>query len=722
MSKSNQIECHRQDRQTAEIVATITAFVFAAIFATLRLGLPSGISPLPTLGLSLLLIHLPALMELVPNSYSKWYLSREILLLLTISALVFIGIHTPERESSIKNIVPIFGYILFLIQCLRWLKGKHISLFPLFAILTLAAWAAAVTWGGNYSSPVFFEKLALGLAGRDTLLYSAIGNMFQIHGIPSTGLDGVPYFPYHFGSVIIISSLGKLLGISTLDFYNVGYPIVFVPALFYSLLLIVSTLRRTFFTEESPAPLMGNRWFWITLILIPLCVLSNYSSILNLFASESYNFSLSLSFILGSIMLMCSLEPKTRSSKIVFLIIFPLLATVLGLIKVSGLYIFIAAALPFFLTKKSWPFRIGFILTCILALGVLKIASSPETRVAGLFPLHDALAWERPAEYFLLPFWLSWAYIFTRLFTSNVKHLVDVKTAILQDRLPDLLVVISVCIFGALPGLLFSISSSSYFIYPQFMLAFALLLAYVPTLDLGTKTAHAFPINRNTTVTTLLGILLSLFVITQTASNAFKPFERVVMQNLATRILLKDSVKTGQIEIERIPTQLIELRRILAHHPLKNTLKQALTGTPGKAEELFEALSITNDDINSTNRGRAVSTLREIHESSEAEKKRTLLHIPKAFSSFWEIAPPCMIAPLAGPAITGFAMIDALPTEDCTQINFNYGYFNYDMIAQDRGLDKQAADLCSKAKTLGFEEVLTLTEIGEEITTTKLCN
>ena len=51
----------------------------------------------------------------------------------------------------------------------------------------------------------------------------------------STGLDGLPFAPYHFGSHWLFAGISNLLHVRVIDFYNRGYAVVFVPFGVFSL-------------------------------------------------------------------------------------------------------------------------------------------------------------------------------------------------------------------------------------------------------------------------------------------------------------------------------------------------------------------------------------------------------------------------------------------------------------------------------------------------------
>src|SRR5437868_5082492 len=99
----------------------------------------------------------------------------------------------------------------------------------LITVLLFGFFSAAYLWGTVDRDPLFKEQLIMGLTPLDTLFHSALSRMLQVHGVSSTGLDGLPYLSYHFGSHWLFAGWANLLGITTLEFYECGFPIVFAP-------------------------------------------------------------------------------------------------------------------------------------------------------------------------------------------------------------------------------------------------------------------------------------------------------------------------------------------------------------------------------------------------------------------------------------------------------------------------------------------------------------
>jgi hypothetical protein len=53
--------------------------------------------------------------------------------------------------------------------------------------------------------------------------------MISTLGYSSNGLDGAPYLHYHWGSHALFAGLSRWLNLSTISFYNIAYPVIFIP-------------------------------------------------------------------------------------------------------------------------------------------------------------------------------------------------------------------------------------------------------------------------------------------------------------------------------------------------------------------------------------------------------------------------------------------------------------------------------------------------------------
>ena len=86
-----------------------------------------------------------------------------------------------------------------------------------------------VVWGSGVLTPHVGANLAGGSGHVDTLMHLAGTRMLATYGVFTTGLDGIPYFPYHWGSHAILHGLVKATGVPIWAGYSLLFPVVWVP-------------------------------------------------------------------------------------------------------------------------------------------------------------------------------------------------------------------------------------------------------------------------------------------------------------------------------------------------------------------------------------------------------------------------------------------------------------------------------------------------------------
>ena len=161
--------------------------------------------------------------------------------LLTLVALVLTALAGVGGSGQFTRVVTSFvclvgavGFVLAIAATFRSRGLRHGLLLVIFAAV-FALYAAGAALGEGLQNPLFVEDLCFGRAPIDTLFHASISNMLRTYGVASTGLDGLPYIPYHFGSHWLFAQLTNLLHVRVIDFYNRGYAVVFVPLGVFSL-------------------------------------------------------------------------------------------------------------------------------------------------------------------------------------------------------------------------------------------------------------------------------------------------------------------------------------------------------------------------------------------------------------------------------------------------------------------------------------------------------
>jgi len=121
--------------------------------------------------------------------------------------------------------------------------------------------------------------------------------------------------------------------------------------------------------------------------------------------------------------------------------------------------------------------------------------------------------------------------------------------------------------------------------------------------------------------------------------------------------------------------------------------------------------SILERGLQSSPRFAIVSALRKLSALPRSEKRSTALFIPQTDTAFWHFFPEperCNVAPLAGPAISGLALVDGMPPLDCKFTDqYAFGLYSPRTVPQT---DADLADdrICARAAAKGFARLIVL--------------
>src|SRR5688500_1297291 len=234
-----------------------------------------------------------------PTSYSFLWIAS----LLVTAVLGWVGTIVGLNPFYLLAVIGIGGFVLVARHFIRSRSTRE-SLLLLLGALIFAQWIAGVVWGRIYNNPLFHENLvATGVVHHDSLFLVALGNMLRTYGVASTGLDGLPYIPYHWGTPWLFAQWSSLLDSSLLDFYQLAYPVTIIPLFFGGAIALASEIafsRR----EAHRSRLRQSWWFWGlflagTIGVIPIQAmdaLGVYTSALVI--SESYAVAVSVGLLM----------------------------------------------------------------------------------------------------------------------------------------------------------------------------------------------------------------------------------------------------------------------------------------------------------------------------------------------------------------------------------------------------------------------------------------
>lgn len=203
-----------------------------------RLGVPNTIeipiiNYISTLSLAFVLLFGPSVFR---DKHA--YLCEYSYIVMLITILLGIGILGGAIVDGLQyGIIALAFIIAFLkretIHILR-IDKKMLSagMIVLLLMLLLGMGSFALT-------PLYDIQAAQHRGYMDTLFHISISNMIVNYGVASTGLDGLPFIPYHFGTHFLFGILKRFTGNDIFFFYHISYAVVFIPLFFKYIVLFV---------------------------------------------------------------------------------------------------------------------------------------------------------------------------------------------------------------------------------------------------------------------------------------------------------------------------------------------------------------------------------------------------------------------------------------------------------------------------------------------------
>lgn len=664
--------------------ASLLAVVMAVFFFGARRGLPEPFADTTFIVLGCtLLLHIAAALtgSWREGRAARWYLSPACVVIVTLSGMVCAGI-VGGGSSFPPLLTAMAGCLFFIMMCVRTLAHTHRSgaiagnavflcLFCCFALWAVSAvWGISTVFGAfslGYFSPLFAESLFFGQVHLDTLFHCSISSMIQTYGIPSTGLDGLPFLNYHFGSHWMFAHLARFFCIDTVTFYQLAYPVMFVPLYFYSMLLFAQQVRRLVWPAGQ-----GRR-----LLTVPVFVLffasgasflpKPVATVVGLGAgltSQSCILSLTLVFFLFCVCLdfwrgYCEVRVLRRADIVLLLIVVPAAVAGIGLLKLSSMVltaaVLIYALLRLRLYRQRW-FAICGLLVIVVAAGIVHLTTPRYGKELSFEFLHYLRHFVAPQWRFaylvLHHVWVLLAVCLTigivRIYTPRA-----LAAAVRSGRTLGCEILIVASIVGLLPGAVLEIpgGSAAYFSDFQQRIAVPVVLA-----------------------------LASGLVVTRRAVRA------------GFFLVLATMVCVGLLNVQD------QFRGFLAHTVARK--KDILAAPPG---------TFAIADI-----------LRGLGELPPEVKRKTALFISQETTAYWGLEKTigCQAVPFVAPALSGLTMIDGLPSADCGVANDvvlqqnGYGCYELRTRPQTRS-DRTAQAVCARALGKGFSEVVRIDRAGE---------
>lgn len=715
---------------TIVVAAGIVSIGMAAIYWALRIGFENPLldSARPV-ALALFILTFPlvtgsGMRRLHGNEQGTaplWWGSYPFLSLLGLALTGILGRLVPIVGFSPLPLLAVVGVIVFLVVFVRWITRSPLwgSLLLVAGSVAFSVWAAGVVWGTIYKNPLFYENYVLnGLIHHDVLPLAAIGNMLNTYHVATTGIDGLTYVPYHWGTPWLFAQFSNLTGDKLFDFYQLGFAVTMIPFFFGGILAFAVAMRNRRKTRDAGQDLRGDFRFWFVFLaacvgIIPLAGLEGMAVWTMLLISESYVVAVPCALLLLATVVIFYDGASQRAAadagrgraiadSLFVLIAVPFGIVALGYLKISLMVLGVVLAMYALFRLRLYR-RSLYVAAAVLLLGLSYYAygqvSLPAHR-EGFSPFDFLWSYVRPAWW---PFWpivhllWSWIYVAVRLRSEGVGTVADLKEAVAERRLLDVEAVVLVSLVGVAPGLVMHIDGGSafYFSDVQRWLALGLMLSRLPTLLPGIFGEAAPKRLRRST-----GFLSRL--------------DNVSMRKITIAFLLLPVV--GSMLANSVAWPIAMLRANAAtRHALYPA--EARAGIPLGLHglvRLHDAPTL-NEGLSRSPNFAVAEALRGLSKLPVSVRSHSALFIPQNQTAFWEsLKRPgaCTFHSLLATALSATAMIDGTPPYGC-KVSRYYGFGQFAPRTRPQTIaDTQPDQLCRRAAAAGLDRVIVLTFDG----------
>ncbi|MEP6508195.1 MAG: hypothetical protein ABJC63_08210, partial [Gemmatimonadales bacterium] len=556
--------------------------------------------------------------------------------------------------------------------------------------------------------------IATGKVHHDTLNLAATGNMLRTYHVASTGIDGLNYVPYHWGSAWLFAQWANLIGIDVLKFYQLSFPVIVIPFFFGGVVALAIFLRNRRRDEGSqPTRLSGSFWGVFIAIAVGIAPIVGLDAMgvwtSNVMISESYTIAVPAALLFAAVVMSWAdgLNPNATSlaeSKLgvidllFLLVVIPGGIVLLGYLKISLMALAFAAVVYLGWRLKLYrriQFLAAMLITAVVFYLTYKRVSLPAHH-EGFVPL-DYLSNFVPLPWW--PFFLfvhlawTWTYAVYRLRRENIHDLGELGTALKERRIVDVELIVALALVGVVPGLIIHIDGGSafYFSDVQRWLAGAMLLSWIAfagTRLWPTRSPDARPGIGGWPTRRLLIALLFVAAACSIVLNALHWPLIMLRQNVAIR------------------EQLYEI----ADHPVT-------TGRIRNFVNLRDPAILAVGLRNSPNYSMATA-LAQLQSTPASIRRQEALFIPQSDNHYWtSLARPveCSFQSFVGPALAGIAMVDGMPAVGC-KLSKYYGVGSFaPRTAMEQAEETSDSALCARAKTIGATTVISMRFPGDSV-------
>ena len=723
-------------RYTIIFFSSLLAIVLSCIYFISRFGFHNPLSPIvKTLLLSFYIICFPGfykyLSSIIDIPYNKSYFSSDSFLTLTNFFMVLlVAYFSPFLSYSIFYIFGFMGFLFFMVVVIKWLSSNSLRYNFLFLLIfaIFSVWMAAHIWGKGYQTPLIVENIIFDNVHIDTIYHAAIAGMIKTYGVPSTGIYGIVFRPYHFGSHWIFAQLSKLLNMHVVDFYQLAYPLIFIPFLLQSFLFFALDLKKYFPLEDTNFSQRKVIIFWLVFfILLMDCIPAAGLALRNGLHTISESYVVALIFFFSALTLgIYSFNNNFNfvdndhflKKFISYIFVLPVLTAIITLSKVSVGYLVLCLCVYLFIKMKLYKdkiFTISMIFTMLVTINILFLINKGQLGLK-MQVLNTIIYFTTPPLFYIFHYLFSLLYIAYRIYDKNIVTVKDLAINLEKNKILDVEIIALLCIAGSLPFIFFKETGGGefYFTDVQNVVVVPFLLA---NLDKIYNLLKFEKIKFNNLYDIKIKQIIITFIVSCFIIKAFYiyiyEFKTMVKYNFDTRLSIYYTSINNNIKNIKEYTNKHGLSWYLKNEMKKENIGWSkIINNDTMYNKIKNNLIFSENIINNNKKMDMVNSIYKLGSMELNEKKKTILFIPQSNHFYWRLCSNKLETPFIAPALSEMAMIDGLPEYGVTENDYKkagYGYLSYNYRQKEQLPLKEVLDeIYQKANSKGFSKLIVL--------------
>lgn len=655
------------------------SFGLGVLYLASRIGFHGAMDPLPevlsAVSVAALVFLLPSFFLAFISGHHDFYGTLSNCAAWAVLAFLIVLSYLPV---SIEPVLWILAAVVMTAAMVMVLCGGAPSLTSVsWTVVSLAVFGAlfALIVFPRAHPPFANEQAYLGYLFDDGYYHMALTQMLIGYGVPSIGIDGLLWDPYHIGSHYIVGRLTVLSGGAVVHSFPAFMHLLFLPLVLRS--LVAATLDATAGANRSLNVVIA------AVLSMVIC----YASLTNdiIFISPSYLVSIAAAAAVAPFLLLVAQKRLSLSSFawVGILAAIPILVS----LKVSSgqlfalLVVYVVLRLPLSRPKKI---VLALAAVAVTALFLPMFASSRDHAEQLIFsPLKyylsdEVMVWRRPFFFLIYPVF-SLAYIVRRLAVEGALARGGFMRALREGRLADAEALLFVVAAGFFPGSVLFHPQLIWLYFYDFQAWIALPLVAGMMLS---REAHRVDgeCGRGFVFFSVVTILLMAPLLDVLGSYLMKRTGRFLSEIVETHAGLAGDVLPPRQMLEEREQRLVEAIADPARF-------LALFSSTQQLPERYSLAARLARDLQSQF-GRDVA-----------------VYIPADNRDYWRGENYCYQDAMFFPAILGIPLVDGEPPLPC-RITHLYGFRPYELRTSNRSLDD--SELCERSRQRGFSHVYRL--------------